>query len=33
MNPQVFLKPGDVMESGIDGLGSAKQKVKAYAKN
>ena len=33
MNPPVFLKPGDVMESGIDGLGSAKQKVKAYAKN
>ncbi len=33
MNPQLFLKPGDVMESGIDGLGSAKQKVKAYAKN
>ncbi|MDQ6902791.1 MAG: fumarylacetoacetate hydrolase family protein [Bacteroidota bacterium] len=33
MNPPMFLKPGDVMESGIDGLGSARQKVKAYAKN
>jgi 2-keto-4-pentenoate hydratase/2-oxohepta-3-ene-1,7-dioic acid hydratase in catechol pathway len=25
MNPQVFLKPGDVMELGIDGLGEQKQ--------
>ena len=33
MNPQVFLKPGDVMELGIDGLGTAKQNVKAYATN
>jgi 2-keto-4-pentenoate hydratase/2-oxohepta-3-ene-1,7-dioic acid hydratase in catechol pathway len=31
MNPQVFLKPGDVMELGIEGLGSSKQKVVAYA--
>lgn len=30
MNPQVFLKPGDVMELGIDGLGTSKQNVKAY---
>jgi 2-keto-4-pentenoate hydratase/2-oxohepta-3-ene-1,7-dioic acid hydratase in catechol pathway len=30
MNPQVFLKPGDVMELGIDGLGMSKQNVKAY---
>lgn len=33
MNPQVFLKPGDIIHSGIDGLGSATQNVKAYAKN
>ncbi|HTM93769.1 MAG TPA: fumarylacetoacetate hydrolase family protein [Flavisolibacter sp.] len=30
MNPQVFLKPGDVMELGIEGLGTSKQNVKAY---
>ncbi|HZF65185.1 MAG TPA: fumarylacetoacetate hydrolase family protein [Chitinophagaceae bacterium] len=30
MNPQVFLKPGDVVELGIDGLGTSKQQVKAY---
>ena len=30
MNPQVYLKPGDVMELGIDGLGTSKQNVKAY---
>jgi 2,4-diketo-3-deoxy-L-fuconate hydrolase len=33
MNPQVYLKEGDVMELGIDGLGSSRQKAKAYAKN
>jgi len=33
MNPQVYLKPGDVVELGIDGLGTSKQLVKAYAKN
>ena len=33
MNPQVYLQPGDVMELGIDGLGSSKQNVKAYAEN
>lgn len=30
MNPPVYLKPGDVMELGIDGLGTSKQNVKAY---
>lgn len=33
MDPQVFLKPGDLVELGIDGLGRSQQKVKAYAKN
>ena len=33
MNPQVYLKDGDVVELGIDGLGSSKQNVRAYAKN
>lgn len=28
--PPVYLKPGDVVELGIDGLGTAKQHVKAY---
>lgn len=32
MNPQVYLKAGDVVELGIDGLGTAKQKVVAYSK-
>jgi 2,4-diketo-3-deoxy-L-fuconate hydrolase len=31
--PPVYLKPGDVMELGIDGLGQSKQVLKAYAKN
>jgi 2,4-diketo-3-deoxy-L-fuconate hydrolase len=30
LKPPVFLKDGDVMELGIDGLGSQKQTVKAY---
>jgi 2,4-didehydro-3-deoxy-L-rhamnonate hydrolase len=30
MKPPVYLKPGDVMELGIDGLGKSKQKVIAY---
>ena len=30
MNPPLYLQPGDVMELGIDGLGSSKQTVKAY---
>jgi 2-keto-4-pentenoate hydratase/2-oxohepta-3-ene-1,7-dioic acid hydratase in catechol pathway len=28
MNPQVYLKPGDVVECGIDGLGSSRQVLK-----
>lgn len=31
MNPQVYLKPGDLVELGIDGLGKTQQKVVAYA--
>lgn len=30
MKPQIFLKDGDVMELGIDGLGIAKQQCIAY---
>jgi 2-keto-4-pentenoate hydratase/2-oxohepta-3-ene-1,7-dioic acid hydratase in catechol pathway len=30
-NPPVYLKPGDVVELGIDGLGTSQQKVVAYA--
>jgi len=30
MNPQVYLKAGDVVELGIDGLGTSKQNVVAY---
>ena len=30
LNPQVYLKDGDEVELGIDGLGTSKQKVKAY---
>lgn len=29
-NPQIFLQPGDVVELGIDGLGTSKQHVVAY---
>jgi len=32
-NPQVYLKPGDVVELGIDGLGMSRQNVKAYAQD
>jgi len=32
-NPPVYLKAGDVIELGIDGLGSSKQTCVAYAKN
>jgi 2,4-diketo-3-deoxy-L-fuconate hydrolase len=32
-NPPVYLKAGDVMELGIEGLGESKQVLKAYAKN
>ncbi|SCB78416.1 2-keto-4-pentenoate hydratase/2-oxohepta-3-ene-1,7-dioic acid hydratase (catechol pathway) [Chitinophaga costaii] len=30
MNPQVYLKPGDVIALGIEGLGSATQRAVAY---
>ncbi|HEX3387174.1 MAG TPA: fumarylacetoacetate hydrolase family protein [Mucilaginibacter sp.] len=33
MKPNLYLKPGDVIELGIDGLGSATQKLVLYAKN
>lgn len=31
LKPQKYLKPGDVVELGIDGLGSSKQNIKAYS--
>jgi 2-keto-4-pentenoate hydratase/2-oxohepta-3-ene-1,7-dioic acid hydratase in catechol pathway len=31
MNPQVYLKPGDVVECGIDGIGKSRQVLKGYA--
>jgi 2-keto-4-pentenoate hydratase/2-oxohepta-3-ene-1,7-dioic acid hydratase in catechol pathway len=31
MKPQLFLKDGDVMELGIDRLGTSRQKCVAYA--
>ena len=31
MHPPTYLKAGDVVELGIDGLGTSKQHVKAYA--
>ena len=33
MNPPLYLKEGDVVELGIDGLGFSKQHLKSYAKN
>jgi len=33
MNPPVYLKAGDVVELGIDGLGTAKQKVVTYSES
>lgn len=33
MKPPVYLKPGDVLELGIDGLGVSKQTLRAYAEN
>lgn len=33
LKPPVYLKPGDVLELGIDGLGSSKQVCEAYKKN
>jgi len=32
LKPQRYLKPGDIVELGIDGLGSSKQVAKAYRK-
>jgi 2-keto-4-pentenoate hydratase/2-oxohepta-3-ene-1,7-dioic acid hydratase in catechol pathway len=32
-DPPIYLKEGDVVELGIDGLGTSKQHVKAYSKN
>lgn len=32
LKPQRYLKPGDVVELGIEGLGAAKQHVKAYGR-
>jgi 2,4-diketo-3-deoxy-L-fuconate hydrolase len=32
-NPPVYLKPGNVVELGIDGLGISKQTLKAYSKS
>jgi 2-keto-4-pentenoate hydratase/2-oxohepta-3-ene-1,7-dioic acid hydratase in catechol pathway len=32
MKPQVYLQPGDVVELGIDGLGTSKQHLVAYHK-
>lgn len=32
MNPQLYLKPGDIMELGIDGLGSSRQEVIAFTR-
>lgn len=32
-NPPVYLKDGDVIELGIEGLGTSKQQVKNYVKN
>jgi len=31
-NPPIYLKEGDVMELGIEGLGTSRQNVKAYKK-
>ncbi|QCR22220.1 fumarylacetoacetate hydrolase family protein [Pontibacter sp. SGAir0037] len=31
MKPPVYLKPGDVVELGIDGLGTSRQQIIAYA--
>jgi len=33
MNPPLYLKPGDIMELGIDGLGTSRQKCIAYAQH
>ena len=31
MNPQLYLKPGDIVELGIDGLGTSKQNLVTYS--
>jgi 2-keto-4-pentenoate hydratase/2-oxohepta-3-ene-1,7-dioic acid hydratase in catechol pathway len=31
MNPQLYLKSGDVVELGIDGLGTSKQHIVSYS--
>ncbi len=33
MKPNLYLKPGDIIELGVDGLGKATQKLIPYAKN
>jgi 2-keto-4-pentenoate hydratase/2-oxohepta-3-ene-1,7-dioic acid hydratase (catechol pathway) len=33
MNPPQYLKDGDVVELGIDGLGTSKQNIRSYVKN
>jgi len=33
MKPPVYLKDGDLVELGVDGLGTAKQRCRAYAEN
>lgn len=33
MNPPVYLKPGDIVELGINGLGTSRQQVVAYQKS
>lgn len=33
LKPPVYLKEGDIVELGINGLGSARQCIKAYSKN
>jgi 2-keto-4-pentenoate hydratase/2-oxohepta-3-ene-1,7-dioic acid hydratase in catechol pathway len=33
MKPPVYLKDGDVVELGVDKLGTAKQNVRAYQTN
>ncbi|KAA9331680.1 fumarylacetoacetate hydrolase family protein [Hymenobacter busanensis] len=33
MSPPVYLQPGDVVELGIDGLGTSRQMLKAYGQN
>jgi 2-keto-4-pentenoate hydratase/2-oxohepta-3-ene-1,7-dioic acid hydratase in catechol pathway len=33
MKPPVYLKNGDTVELGIDGLGTSKQQVRSYASN